>query len=415
MGATVAGEERTRLEAKPTTNAAAYDSYLRAQVLLSKSLKVSDFRDAANLLRQAVDLDPGFAQAWAGLSRAHTELYWFWGDRSERRLAMAREAADRAAALAPDAPETRFAWGVYFYHADLDFPKAIAEVRAAREADPGQALYHAWNGYVLRRSGHFEEALASLRRALELDPQSQVLLSDVAETLKGLGRPEEGRPAVERAIALDPTDHFARWSQIDMLIERGDLTGAGDAARQAITRIGLPQLLVERPLLLARWAALLPPAARSQLEPFPPLRAEMYDTAGYYLARAQIEEGLNRDARASYDSAAMAYERRLKERSDEAWDHGYLGQAYAGLGRRDDALREGRRALELLPLTRDAWEGPDLLALLMETCLRFGDREGAVQAALRFIAALPGNRLLVRHEPRYQGVRDDPRVRRALS
>jgi serine/threonine-protein kinase len=111
----------------------------------------------------------------------------------------------------------------------------------------------------------------------------------------------------------------------------------------------------------------------------------------------------------------MAYERRLKERSDEAWDHGYLGQAYAGLGRRDDALREGRRALELLPLTRDAWEGPDLLALLMETCLRFGDREGAVQAALRFIAALPGNRLLVRHEPRYQGVRDDPRVRRALS
>jgi serine/threonine-protein kinase len=415
MGATVAGEERTRLEAKPTTNAAAYDSYLRAQVLLSKSLKVSDFRDAANLLRQAVDLDPGFAQAWAGLSRAHTELYWFWGDRSERRLAMAREAADRAAALAPDAPETRFAWGVYFYHADLDFPKAIAEVRAAREADPGQALYHAWNGYVLRRSGHFEEALASLRRALELDPQSQVLLSDVAETLKGLGRPEEGRPAVERAIALDPTDHFARWSQIDMLIERGDLTGAGDAARQAITRIGLPQLLVERPLLLGRWAALLPPAARSQLEPFPPLRAEMYDTAGYYLARAQIEEGLNRDARASYDSAAMAYERRLKERSDEAWDHGYLGQAYAGLGRRDDALREGRRALELLPLTRDAWEGPDLLALLMETCLRFGDREGAVQAALRFIAALPGNRLLVRHEPRYQGVRDDPRVRRALS
>jgi tetratricopeptide (TPR) repeat protein len=219
---------------------------------------------------------------------------------------------------------------------------------------------------------------------------------------------------VERAIALDPTDHFARWSQVDILIQRGDLPGAGDAARQTITRIGLSALLVERPLLLGRWAAVLPPATLSELVPFPLLRSEMFDTAGYYLARGQVEEKLKRDARASYDSAARAYERRLKERPDEGWDHGYLGQAYAGLGRRADALREGRRALELL-LTRDAWEGPELLALLMETCLRFGDREGAVQAALQFIAAQPGNRLLVRHEPRFQGVRDDPRVRRALS
>lgn len=77
MGATVADAERTRLEVRPTTNAAAYDAFLRAQVLLSGSTKVSDFRDAADLLQHAVDLDPKFAEAWAGLSRAHTEQYWF--------------------------------------------------------------------------------------------------------------------------------------------------------------------------------------------------------------------------------------------------------------------------------------------------------------------------------------------------
>jgi len=415
MGATVDAAERTRLEARPTANAAAYDNYLRAQELLWRSYKVSDFRDAADLLRRAVDLDPTFAEAWASLSRAHTEQYWFWGDRTTYRLALAREAADRAASLAPDAPTTRFARGVYYYHAELDFPRALTEIKATIEADPGRALYHAWNGYILRRSGHFEEALASLRRALELDPQSQVLLSDLGETLRGLGRPEEGMAFVERAIALDPSDHNARWTRIDMLVQRGDLTGAGEAARQALTRIGLPQTLVERPALLGRWAPLLPPAARAQLDPFPPLRAEMYDTAGYFLARARIEELLKRDARASFDSAAAAYQRRLTVRPDEGWDHGNLGLAYAGLGRREDAMREGRRALELLPLTRDAWEGPDLFALLMESCLRFGDREGAVEAALQYIAAQPGNGLLALHEPRFMPIRDDPRVRKQVT
>lgn len=189
-------------------------------------------------------------------------------------------------------------------------------------------------------------------------------------------------------------------ASLDLRIEQGDLTGAGEAARHAIARIGLPQLLVVRPQLVGRWASLLGPEARTELNPFPPLRAEMFDTAGYFLARAQVEEVLHRDARASFDSAASAYQRRLRDRPDEPWDHSYLGQAYAGLGRREDAAREGRRAVELMPITRDAWEGPDLSALLMTSCLRFGDHEGAVQAALQFTATQPGNRLLVRYEPR---------------
>ena len=413
MGATVAATEQTRLAARPTTNAAAYDLFLRAQIL-ARGNKVSDFRDAAELLQRAVDLDPKFAEAWARLSHAHTEQYWFFGDRSEHRLALARAAGDRAEALAPDAPAIHFARGVYFYHAQLDFSNALREFRAALEADPGRPEYYSWIGYVLRRSGHFEEALVSQRRAAELDPQSQVLVSDLAETLNGLGRPEEATAFAERAIALDPTDYWARWYQIDGLTLQGDLAAAAEIVRQSITRIGLPQLLAERPVMVRQWVALLPPAELTVVDPFPPLRTEIFDTAGYYLARAQVEELLHRDPGASLDSAATAYERRLKSRPAEPWDHGYLGQAYAELGRREDAMREGRRAIELLPLTRDAWEGPELIALLMDSCLRLGDQEGAVAAALQFIAAQPGNRLRVRYEPRYAKVRDDPRVRKAV-
>ena len=129
MGATVAAAEQTRLAVRPTTNAAAYDFYLRAQVLLSRSIKVSDFRDAENLMQHAVDLDPKFAEAWAGLSRAHTEQYWFWGDRSERRLALAREAVDRAAALAPDAPATHFARAELFLPCRARFPAGTGGVQ----------------------------------------------------------------------------------------------------------------------------------------------------------------------------------------------------------------------------------------------------------------------------------------------
>src|SRR5262249_2697442 len=155
-------------------------------------------------------------------------------------------------------------------------------------------------------------------------------------------------------------------------------------------------------------------SALAELEPFTPLRPEVFDTAGYYLARAQVEMALHRNPRASLDSSVAAYHRRLAARPDEAFDRMRLSQAFAGLGMRMESLEESRRALQLLPVSRDGWEGPDLLLIHMQNCLLLGDRERAVEVALQWVAILPGNRLLARSDPRFAPIRHDPRFSSAI-
>lgn len=415
MGVSLAAGDRSKLDVRPTSNAEAYDLFLRANIELGRGHALADYRDAQALLERAVALDPSFAVAWARLTEAHIEQFWFWGDRSERRRELARAAADRAGALAPDAPETHFARGIFYYHGYLDFPHALDQLRAAVAVNPGEARYYEYMGFVQRRAGQFDAALKSLRRAMELDPEGEQAVSGVAELLDGMGRAAEARPTAERAVALWPDDWLAQVVAVQGRVETGDLADAANAAERAIERLSLPGLLTDRPRELANFARLLRPADVARLLPFPPLGPAMPDTAGYYLARGRIEDLLHRDARASFDSAAAVYERRLRARPDEPWDHCFLGVAYAGLGRRDDAIREGRRAQELLPLTKDAWEGPGLIATLAFTYLRFGQRDAAVAELVRFIAAQPGNRALVRYAPVFAPFRDDPRIKRLIS
>lgn len=410
MGVTLVPRDRERIARQPTDDQEAYDYYLRGAGLLRVAHLNTEFRDAATYLQRAVDRDPRFAQAWAALAEAHTELYWFWGERTERRLDMARQAAERARSLAPEAPETEYAWGIYYYHGHLDFARALQHLQNAVRADPGRAIFHEFIGYVQRRAGRFEDALASLERARQLDPRNIRIISGVGETLLPLGREDEAIPLVERALEMAPDDWVPLMSAINAHLQRGDLTRVEAVARAAFARPGIPRLLVERPALVGDLVWLLSPAERGRLATFPPLGSEIVDTAGYYLSRAETFRVLGRDSRASYDSAASAYERRVRDRPGEGWDRAALGTAYAGLGRREDALRECRRALELLQ-DRDFYQGPELHTVLAEVYLRFGEGDSAAVALERFVRAAPGNRALLRHHPRYARLRELPRVR----
>jgi len=146
--------------------------------------------------------------------------------------------------------------------------------------------------------------------------------------------------------------------------------------------------------------------------PANPLTAAMADTAGYYLARAQMRSLMGRDARADFDTAAAWYERRREASPDEPWFALYAAQAYAGQGRRDEAIRTGEMAVALL--AKDTWEGPGTHAILAEILWQFGDRDRAAAELERFAASYPQNRDLVRHDPRWAAMREHPRVQQAL-
>ncbi len=413
MGVALGAGERERLAARPTANAEAYDYYLRATAAWSRGLSLADFRDAAERYARAAELDPDFTLAWVGLGLAHIELYWFWGDRSDRRRAMARDALSRAAALAPDLPEVHFTRGVFQYHGFLDYEGALAEMRRAVEQDPGRAEFHEWIGYVLRRSGRFDEAVSSLERALPLDPQSGRLLVGLGGTYRAVRRYRDAERVLERAVAVSPTDWNAHSDRVATAVCVGDIPEAGRRAREGIDRIGVAGILADRPELVTQWLPVMSPADRSVFDPFPPITASMSDTGAYYLQRATARRALGHDARADVDSAIVIFERSSRERPDEFKIHMWLSQAYAAAGRRADAVRAGEAAVARA--TKDGFEGPFTHTALAEVYARFGEPDRAAEQLERFIAALPFGRDWVRYRPEYAALRDHARVRRLLA
>ena len=413
MGVALGSGDRERLAARPTNNAEAYDYYLRGNAAVNRGYGIDDFRDAVQRFTRAVELDPRFALAWAGLGMAHTEIYWFQADRTARRIELARAAVDRAATLAPDDPHVRLVRGIFRYHGFLDYDGALLEMREGARLDPGRAQIHEWIGYVQRRSGLVPEAIASLERAVELDPQSGRLMGGLAETYAGAGRYRDSDKLADRAFALLPTDWGVHYTMISNAIGTGDLGKARQRVAQAIARLTVERILVDRPANLDEWYPLLPDDARRALDPFPPLIASIADTAAYYLVRAQVRTRQGHDARADFDSAAVRYRRQGAARPDEPWIQLYLAQAAAGQDRRDDALRAGAAAVT--NFARDRWEGPAARGVHAEILWQFGDRDRAVAELERFVAGGPLYRDLLRYAPRYAAMREDPRVRKLVS
>jgi serine/threonine-protein kinase len=411
MGVTMGSGERGRVAARPTSNAEAYDYYLRGQAAVNRGYGIATFRDAEQRFTRAVELDPRFALAWAGLAMAHTELYWFQADRSARRLELAQAAIDRATALAPEDPEVVFMRGVHRYHVFLDYEGALTELRRAAALDPGRAEPYEWMGYVQRRSGRLTEAIGSLEQAVRLDPQAGRLLGGLAETYSGAGRYLDAVRFAERAVDQTPTDWGPHNVLVSAVVASGDVTRAGERVREALARITVEGILVDRPDMLRDWIPLMSAATRRGLDPFPPLASSMADTAGYYLARAHARSALGADPRADFDSAAAGYVRRRAERPEDPWLAVAAAMAFAGQGRRDDAIRAGEAAVALF--ANDTWEGPGAHAILAELLWRFGDPDRAAVELERF-AAYAQNRDLVRHHPRYAAMREHPRIRAML-
>jgi serine/threonine-protein kinase len=414
MGVKLGAGDRQKIRREPTESQEAYDFFLRGNTILGSHYSAPLFRDAAGFLERAVELDPRFAQAWAALGLAHTELYWT-GGRSPGQLELAREATEQAQALAPDAPETQYTLGYYYYHGFLDYPRALEHLRAAVRADSGRAEFHEAIGYVQRRAGNFVEAATSLARARQLDPSNARILRSLAETLEALGRPRDALPVIKRAVELGPEEFLLHVSLVLTYVESGQLDKATAAAQQAFVRPGLMQMLLQQPGAIPYIAVLLPDADRDKVaSSFPPLAPEIGDTADYYLSRAEVLSLAGRGSRPSYDSAAIVIEKRIRARPDDEIGGGAaaLGQAYRGLGRRDDAIRAGQRGVDLIG--RDFFEGPDRHALLARTYLAFGERDSAAAEFGRYIVAVPGNRLEARYHPLYAQLRELPQIRKLL-
>jgi non-specific serine/threonine protein kinase len=411
--ALVGGEQMAAVEA-PTENLDAYNLYLRALNAAERAEALSREEErlmAVQILEQAVALDPEFAIAWAELSQQHALLYFNGHDRTEERLEAARTAVERALEIDPDLPQGHVAFGRYYYWGPRDYDKALEEFTIAEKDLPNDSELMASIAYIIRRQGRFEEALARQRKALELNPKSVQQSRALGTTYMQLGRYEEADRQLARTIEMAP-DYAAAgvWRAWNWLLWKGDGLGAAERI-EPYTRLGVDVFK-----LLRAYYLYLGGRYSEALVEIEGLSEELYSNQFYAnplaLNRAYALKALGRpeEARAAASEAVEVLEREVLANPDDPRMHAALGLAYAMVGREEEAVREGERAVKLQPVSVDVLEGSAKLLELGTIHALLGNAEEALEALDRALASNRGmvSIQILEADPIFAGVRQAP-------
>jgi TolB-like protein/Flp pilus assembly protein TadD len=404
--------QRATLSERPTANLAAYDAYLRGEELLPRG-EPTALRSAAAAYERAVALDSGFVLAWAHLSRANSFLYGNAGI-SAQVAARAHSAAVRAEALAPGHFEAVLALADYYSYVVADNAKALEQYALAQRSAPNNAEVLSGAALSELSLGRWEESLTHFRQALALDPRSARTAARLARSLVFLRRYPEAFPAADRAMTLEPASAATFEIKVMALLGQGDLEGARRLVRSAPASIDRADLVATLAQFWDLYWVL--DDAQQRLLVTLPLSAFGDSREGRALALAATY-AMRADparTRAYADTARMALEDKLAAQED-AQLRVLLGTALAYLGRRDEAVREGRRAVEMMPISKEAFTGPYIQHQLARIYLLVGEPEQALdqlEPLLRVPYLLsPG---WLRIDPTFDPLRSNPRFQRLL-
>ena len=389
LQAKLSPNEKKAIEQPPTTDLAAFDLYSRAKsLLLNADFSVTNeqhVRKAIELLDEAVKRDPSFFDAYCQLAYAHEYLYGVTGsDHTPARLALAEAAVQAATRLRPDAAETHLARAQYLYYGLRDYAGALAELEIARRGLPNDPRLFELTGYILRRRGQQEEGLQNLQRAAELDPRNFVTLQQIALSYQFLGRYADSIAALDRALAIVPDS-----------VETRDVRGLFYFFWKADTRPPLQtidSILAQEPSAIGVAADTWFLCALADRDPAAAERALVAVgenacwSEGVISLSRSFGEGLlarmtkdEAKARTAFEAARAQQEKIVQAQPDYGPALCVLGLIDAALGRNDLALDEGRRAIALTPLEKDAINGSYVLQYFAITAAWAGDKELALQ------------------------------------
>ena len=371
MRAKISTTEKAAIERKPTADVTAFELYAQAKNLLLTSFSSAaraKLLEAANLLDQAITHDPSFFEAYCELVHTHGLLYFLGLDHTPARLASAEAAFQAAFRLRPDAGEAHLARAENLYHGYLDYDGALAELAIARRSLPNDPRVFAVTGFIQRRQGHWEESTRNLERAIDLDPRNFYLLQQIALSYGVLRRYPEEISVLDRALAIEPADvdtkvalaavqfHWkANTRPLHQTIDSIRATNPG--ALSSVANDWLSCALAERDVT----------AATNALDAFGETPLTDY---AVHLNRPLIEgviarmTGDDSKARSAFAEARVEQEKVVQAQPNYGPPLCVLGLVDAGLGRKEEALQEGRRAVELLPVQNDAINGPLMIEYL---------------------------------------------------
>ena len=406
----VASETPTET-APPTENLEAYEYFLRGNAHFRRHLDREEALHAAQMYQRAVELDPQFAEAHAALAKARVWLTWNF---SVGEVASARDALDRAVELAPDAIATHEAFGWYYYYGSRDYTAALEHFELVRSREPNNVDALSRIGFIQRRLGKWEETVEAIAKAIELDPQNSNLVISQGQTYLRLRRYGEAERHFDRAISLarNVKDPYLGKALL-YLLRDGNIARVQELFQESRDRVERAAWVLGTGAGSDFTRSVLANKRVDALQLYQ-LGAFGIDTIGYYFGHGMVVRQAERRAlaRVYYDSARTVLEARLQRNPESDNIHSLLGYAYAALGRKEEAIREGRRAVNLLPVSKDAYNGPLYPERLARIYVLVREYDAAIDEleyvlSVPSLVSVPGLRL----DPAWDPLREHPRFR----
>ncbi len=416
---TLLGAEKKSISQKPTDNLEAYDYYLRGKNYHHQRAGGEENHRVAEIMYlNAIELDSNFVLPYIRIAEIDIKYYWSHWDRNKSRLTRAKNFIDKAIAINPDIPEIYGALGQYYYAGFLNYKKALFELENGLKISPDNGEIVRWIGIIKRRQGKFEEAISYLKRSIELNPLSRYNI-DISEIYLLLRKYEDAEEYIDIAISSIPEWGYSYyWKAKIYILRNGDvkravqiLKGGFDVVNQENMYVAF--LFIQIKILEGKYEEALKMLSN---EP-----ANVFEDDDSFMSKSQIEAtiyGLQNSKNLEkiyYDSARDVIESKLTTLPDDARLHSALGIIFAGLGKKNEAIREGIRATELLAITKDAWRGFNRELDLAKIYSMVGEYDLAIDK-LEYLLSIPGELSVpyIKLDPVWRPLLEIPRFQKIL-
>ena len=423
LKAKLSPEQKAQIEERPTQDLDAFELYLQAKTIIDSYINATDVRaallQAIKSLDEAIKRDPNFVSAYCYVARANGLLYFFDLDPTPERITLAEKAVNSALRLRPDSAEAHFARADYLFRCLRDYDRALEELAIARPGLPNSSPFFILSGYINRRRNHFSQAERDFSTAFAIDPRNPNAYNLLADTYVLERRLPEAVHVFDNVLAAGetaPIVYFRRDSSIqdgtgdigplrDVLAKYPDMEFAGGPtpARVWIAMLDRDYASAEKFL------------ADSPRKDFQDIDFSFYFPKSWYEAMIAREKGDAAKATTAFQECREILAQRLVVKPEHARTIAVLAQVDANLGQKDLAISEAQHAIDLMPTSKDIYDGALVLEGLAQVYTWTGDRDRAIET-LQKLVAMPGytNYGRLKLHPLWAPLRDDPRFQKIV-
>jgi TolB-like protein/Tfp pilus assembly protein PilF len=424
LQAKLSPQQKADIEVRPTQDLVAFELYLRAKQIVDSYLIADDVRaallSALQSLNQAIKRDPDFLSAYCYIARAHDLLYFFDLDPTPDRILLAEAAVKAALRLRPDSAEAHFAMADFLFRCHRDYDGAIKELAIARPGLPNDTAFFILSGYINRRRNNWTQAERDFSDAVALDPRNPNAYNLLADTYILERRHLLAAQVYERVLSTGertPIVFFRKASAVfngtgnstelrDVLAKNPDMDVGGG---QTPVRVFLA-------LIDGNFAEAERVLAASARKDFQDIDYSFYYPKAWFEAMIARAKGDSARATAAFSAARAILEQRLVVKPEDARTLAVLAQVNAGLGHKELAIQEAHHAVDLMPVSKDVYDGALVLEGLAQVYTWTNEPDRAIEL-LQKLVAMPSyvNYARLKLHPMWDPLRGDQRFEKTVN